>query len=231
MNLVCQSQQIHDVAVIRCNGRIVVGEEVRSLLSEIDKFLLETKRFVLQLAEVAYIDSGGLGAIVRLLGTLRASRGDLKLCELSPFLRQVFEATNLKGVFQTYGTEAEAVAAFSKRANAASHATPGLQRKVICIDGSGDLLAYLGALLKRCGYEVYTAKLLSDAATLVRSTHPSLAICGPTAQSSAPAFEKFRQADPKMQILLLPSDFDAAEAGQAGSELMERIRVLLNTQQ
>jgi anti-anti-sigma factor len=231
MNLVCHSQRIQDVVVVRCSGRIVVGEEVRSLMSEVDKFLLERKKFVLQLADVAYVDSGGLGAMVRLLGTLRAARGDLKLCELSPFLQQVFEATNLKGVFHTYGSEAEAIAAFSKPANASIDVTASSRQKVICIDGSGDLLAYLSALLKRSGYEVYTTKYLSDAATLVTCTHPNLAICGPTTQASATAFAKFREANPKLKIFLLPSDFHAAEAGQAGSELTGQIQALFNTPQ
>lgn len=231
MNLVCHSQRIHGVVVVRCSGRIVAGEEVRALLSAVDKFLLETKKFVLQLADVAYVDSGGLGAMVRLLGTLRAARGDLKLCELSSFLQQVFEATNLIGVFHTYGSEAEAIAAFSKHANAPIAAPASLRQKVICIDGSGDLLAFLSALLKRSGYEVYTTKYLSDATTLVNCTHPNLAICGPTTQASTMAFEKFREANPKLRILLLPSDFHGTEAGQAGSKLTEQIQAIFNTQQ
>ena len=230
MKLVCRSQMIGDVAVIRCEGRIVAGEEAQSLRAQAEESLLETKKFVLQLAGVTYVDSGGLGAIVRLLGTLRAARGDLKLCGLSPFLQQVFEATNLKELFHTYSTESEAMAAFSQRPQASSQASRAARPKVICVDSSSDLLAYLSALLKQCSYEVYTAKYLSDAATLARSTHPRLAICGPTTQASAPAFEKFRQADPQMQILLLPPDFHAAEASQAGSDLVGRIEALLIAQ-
>jgi anti-sigma B factor antagonist len=228
MKLLCQSQKIGDVVVIRCEGRIVVGEEVRALQLEVEKFRLETKKFVLQLEAVAYIDSGGLGAVVRLLGTLRAARGDLKLCQLSPFLLQVFEATNLKSIFHTYGTEAGAVAAFSQRRSDPLQHPPTSRPKVICIDSSSDLLAYLSALLKRCDYEVYTAKFLMDAATLVKTMRPSLAICGPTTQASTAAFEKFRHADPEMQIFLLPSDFHATDAGQAGLDLVAQVRSLLN---
>ena len=231
MKLICQSQKTGDVVVIRCSGRIVAGEEVRSLQSETEKFLLETKKFVLQLAEVAYVDSGGLGAIVRLLGTLRAARGDLKLCQLSPFLQEVFESTNLKGLFPSYGTEAEAIAAFSQRPPAPALGTVATQKKVICIDSSGDLLAYLSAFLKRRNFEVYTAKFLSDATTIVKSTRPCLAICGSTTQASSAAFEKFRQADPRMQVLLLPPDFHAAEASRAGMDLLERIQSLLSTRE
>jgi hypothetical protein len=143
-------------------------------------------------------------------------------------LLQVLAATNLIGVFHICGTESQAIAAFSGRPPSASQTAPALRPRVICVDSSSDLLAYLGAILKRCNYEVYTAKLLSDAATLVRSTRPRLAICGPTTQESALAFEKFRQAHPGMQILILPPDFHASEAGQTGSELVERIGALLS---
>ena len=228
MKLVCKSQKIGDVVVVRCEGRIVVGEEAQSLRLEIEKSLLETKKFVLQMTSVDFLDSGGLGALVRLMGTLRAAGGDLKLCQLSPFVRQVFEATNLKAVFHTYEAENEAIAAFSRRAPLTAQPSPSSRPIVICVDSSSDLLAYLGAILKRCNYEVYTAKLLSDAATLVRSTRPHLAICGPTTQESALAFEKFRQAHPAMQILILPADFHASEAGQSRAELVQQIGALLN---
>jgi len=227
MKLACKSQYIGDVVVVRCEGRIVAGEEVQFLRQEIEKSLLETKKFVLHLGGVAYIDSGGLGAMVRLLGTLRAERGDLKLCELSPFLMHVFEATDLKEMFHTYQTEQEAIEAFSRRTQESVQVSRSSRPKVICVDSSSDLLAYLSAILKRCDYQVYTTKHLSDATTMVKSTHPRLAICGPATQESVHAFEKFRQADPAMQILILPADFQASEAGQAGSDLVERIGALL----
>jgi anti-sigma B factor antagonist len=148
MKLTCRSQKIGEVVVIRCEGRIVAGEEVHSLRLEIDKFQLETKKFILQLTDVAYIDSGGLGAIVRLLATLRSARGDLKLCQLSPIVQQTLQSTNLKGLFHTYGTEREAIAAFSGRHPSVASAAAASSSKLICIDSSSDLLAYLSALLK-----------------------------------------------------------------------------------
>ncbi len=96
MKLICKSHQVGDVVVIRCVGRIVAGEESLPLRLEIEKSLLETKRFVLHLAGVAYIDSGGLGALVRPLGTLRSARGDLKLWQPSPLLTQIFTSHQSK---------------------------------------------------------------------------------------------------------------------------------------
>ena len=100
MQLTVQSQTVGDVVIIRCKGRIVSGDEVRHLQQEVEKLTPLTKNVVLQLAEVTYLDSGGLGSLVRLYGVLRAARGDLKLCELSPFVVQVLEATNLLKVLR-----------------------------------------------------------------------------------------------------------------------------------
>src|ERR1700733_12637934 len=102
MQLSLQSQTVGDVVVIGCHGRIVSGDESRALQAEIDKLTALTKNVVLQLSDVTYVDSGGLGALVRILGVLRAARGDLKVCQLSPFVEQVLQATNLLKVFQPF---------------------------------------------------------------------------------------------------------------------------------
>src|ERR1700693_5170238 len=113
MQLTLQNQKIGDVAAIRCRGRVVAGPEISSLQLEIETLTRMTKKVVLHLEEVGFIDSAGLGALVRLFGVLRANGGDLKLCQLSPFLLQVLQVTNLLGIFPTYASESEAVQAFS----------------------------------------------------------------------------------------------------------------------
>lgn len=230
MQLNLQSQFRGDVVVIRCNGRITARDEARALLLEVEKHTLETKNFVLQLEDVSFLDSGGLGTLVRLAGTLRATHGDLKLCQLSPFLKNVFEATRLSGVFRIYESEKEAIEAFSQRQehpHASSHPS---KRKVLCVESSSDLLAYLSALLKRSGYDVFTTKNLGDATTFVNATKPALVICGPSAQTSGPLFERFRVSHPNLELLLLPLDFHATEASEASLNLLDRIQALFPPQ-
>jgi anti-anti-sigma factor len=225
-----QSQFRSDVVVIRCSGRITATDEARALLLEVEKHTLETKNFVLQLKDVSFLDSGGLGTLVRLVGTLRAARGDLKLCQLSPFLKKVFEATKLSGVFRVYESEKEAIDAFSQRQQHPQASLHPSKRKVLCVESSGDLLAYLSALLKRSGYDVFTTKNLADATTFVNATKPALVICGPSAQTNAPVFEKFRLGHPNLELLLLPLDFQATEACEASLNLLTRIEALFNPQ-
>lgn len=224
--LVLVSQHVGNVAVVRCRGRIVGGEEILSLQRELEKLTQETKNIVLHLEEVSYLDSAGLGGIVRCLGMLRAARGDLKLCQVSPFVLKVLQATNLHTVFDAHGSEKEAMRAFSAKAPSPATEPQASGTKILCVDASSDLLAYLNALLHRSGFEIFTTRILSDAVTLVKATRPDVVILGPAIQADKRAIEMLRQVDSKMQLLLLPADFSTSEASQAGLELVERVRSL-----
>ena len=231
MELSLQNQKIGDVVVIRCHGRIVVGAEITALQLELEKLTLLTKKVVLQMGEVSFIDSVGLGALVRQFGVLQAKGGDLKLCQVSPFLLQVLQVTNLLRIFHIYPSEAEAIQAFSKCPQFHEETFGDSRTRIVCIDSSHDLLAYLSALLKRSDYEVITTRNPSDALLFVRVARPRLLICGPGMQTNESAMRGFTEINKKVQLLLLPSDFSTAEAGQAGIDLIDRIQVLLSGQE
>jgi anti-sigma B factor antagonist len=228
MQLTLQSQNVgHDVVIIRCSGRIVSGEESRLLQREVEGLMRETKNIVLKLAEVNYVDSGGLGALVRLRGVLRAAKGDLKLCQLSPFVTQVLQATNLLSVFHPYGSEKEAAEAFFQQPQLTKEDFRPAGNRIVCLDTSRDLLAYVKVLLTRSGYQVFTTQYPSDALTLAMGAQSSVVICGPGMRANEAAIAKFRQSAPKVQILHLPPDFSTSEADRAGPELVNRVRSLL----
>jgi anti-sigma B factor antagonist len=231
MELSLQNQKFDDVVVVRCQGRIVVGAEITSLQQELEKLTVLTKKVVLHVGEVTFIDSVGLGALVRQFGTLRAKGGDLKLCQVSPFLLQVLQVTNLLRVFPMHASEAEAIQAFAKGKQFQEETFESSKTRIVCIDPSHDLLAYLSALLKRTGYEAITTRNPSDALLFIRVTRPQVLICGPGMQANEPAMKGFAEAKPKVQILHLPSDFSTGEAGKAGMDLVSRIRQLLSVQQ
>ena len=225
MQLTVQSQLVGSAALVRCRGRLTLGEEAAALQQEVERLRIETSNIVLQVSEVTFIDSAGVGTLVRLLGVLRANHGGLKLCGLSSQMHHVLEATNLLGVFEPYATEKEALDAFAGRPKPAVGTPASTGERIVCFDSSCDLLAYLNALLKRSGFEVQTSRYLADAMTLVRVTQPKVVICGPGVPS---AMEKFRQIDAKLHVVPLPNDFSASEASQAGLELVQQIRLILN---
>jgi len=237
MRLTLRSQLIKEVAVVRCQGRIVLGPEVDALEAEVEKHtripgtdILLVKGLVLHLAEADYIDSSGLGALVRLLSVMRAAGSDVKLCELSPPLVRVLEITNLSSVLHTYASEQEAIEAFSATSATAPEQSAPAKTRILCVDTSTASLSYLKALLSGAGYDVITTRSVTHAVTLVTASKPRIVICGPAvlAQTSGEAALKLRHGS--AQLLLLPSDFSTAEAGQAGVDVVNQVQAMLAEQ-
>ena len=227
MQLTLHKEHIGDCALIRCQGRIVVGEEIRALQLLVEPLSRQTKKVILHLAEVSFIDSAGVGTIVRLFGILRAHGSDLILCELSPFVKRVLEITKLLGVLPVYALEQEAIRCAPGIAQASKGGSAPAKIGIVCADSSHDVLAYLSAVLERSGYDVLTTRHPSDALTLVKVTKPKLLICGPGIQTNPVAIDKLRGGAAGVRFLLLPPDFSAAEAGEAGTNLVDQVRSLI----
>jgi len=228
MHLVLESRTTKEVVVVKCRGRIVTsGEEARFLQSEVARLTELTKNMVLDFAEVTYLDSGGLGALVRMLGVLRAARGDLKLCQVPPFVVRILEVTHLSSVFQPYASEQDAIEAFSTRPPSAHETFEASRNRIVCLDSSLDLLAYLRVLLQRSGYDVFTTQYPSDAMTFVMGATASIVICGPGMRTNQSAIERFRQSTPNVRLLHLPEDFSVSEADRSGPDLVNQVRSLL----
>jgi anti-anti-sigma factor len=229
MRLTLHSELMEHVVVVRCQGCIVAGAEVDALEAELEKHTEYRKKVVLHLAEVDFIDSSGLGALLRALGVLRAAGGSLKLCQVSPFVLQVLQVTKVLSILPTHASETEAIEAFYERP---PHEAMDFSRtRIVCIDTSRDLLAYLRALLTNSGFDVHTASNLADGKSLVSAMRPQMVICGSgmlELPAAAAVLEQLRQKL-NVQMLHLPSDFSTAEAGQAGIDLVNRIRSLLRT--
>jgi anti-sigma B factor antagonist len=87
-----------DTAVVKCHGRLVAGttEEFYQALKDL---LPQTKVVIVDLAELIYVDSSGLGALVRLSVSARRLGCEFKLLHLGKQLRNVLKLTNLLSVF------------------------------------------------------------------------------------------------------------------------------------
>ncbi len=191
----------------------------------INELLRDRSDIALHLGEVGFIDSSGLGMLVRLLTSTRRAGGDLKLCQLPEIVHKVLKMTSLITLFDTFESEEDAILAFYRRQAApARTAQSGLT--VLCVDQSADVLAYLRELLVRAGYNVLTNSNLRDALILLRATRPGLTILGPNLKASPATEEAFRSASAASPLLELGEEFSTLEAGQAATGLMEKIRAL-----
>jgi anti-sigma B factor antagonist len=175
MKLQLKPRWVGDVLCLHCAGRIVAGPEVDVLHETIREGLEEQPNVVLQMAGVQFIDSSGLGTIVRLMSASRTAGGDLKICQLPEMIRKVLAMTNLHKVFEIYETEDDAILAAlqGKRSSAVSQPNHS-QPAVLCVDPSPDVLAYLAELLKKEGLRPITADNLMDAQVLMKARTPML---------------------------------------------------------
>jgi anti-sigma B factor antagonist len=115
MALSVQTQISGDVFILRCNGRIVYGDESAVLRERVASMLDGTPKFIVNLKGVDYVDSEGLGMLVGLLVSARNRGGELKLASPRKRVRDLLRRTNLDGVFSVYENNDEAVAAFGKQ--------------------------------------------------------------------------------------------------------------------
>ena len=104
------------ILVVDCKGRIVFGEESSLLRDTVKKAVSENNRIVLNLGEVNYIDSGGLGTLVALRTSAQNAGGTIKLANLTKRVGDLLQVTKLLTVFDVYNSEAEAIESFRKAA-------------------------------------------------------------------------------------------------------------------
>ena len=116
MALRVETEVSGDVFILRCNGRIVYGDECAILRERVVNMLAGTPKIIVNLKGVDYVDSEGLGMLVGLLVSARNRSGELKLASPLKRVRDLLQRTNLDGVFSVYENNDEALAAFRKHA-------------------------------------------------------------------------------------------------------------------
>lgn len=109
-----------DIAVVRCRGRIVFGQEADELRGLILSLLKESNRIVLNLAWVVHVDSSGLGILVASFISARHRGAEIKFAALSPRTRRLFTITKMDRLFEVYDSPEEAVKSFLPHPEAAA---------------------------------------------------------------------------------------------------------------
>lgn len=114
MALKMTNREVDGVAVVALEGRIVLGEESNALRERVKSLLASNKKkIVLNMDNVTYIDSSGLGALVAAHHSVRSQEGALKLSNLGSKFQEVLQVTRLLTVFEVFDTETAAIRSFS----------------------------------------------------------------------------------------------------------------------
>ena len=105
---------VDGVTVLDLKGKMTLGEGDELLKDKINSLLANSrKKLVLNLEGVPYIDSAGLGEIVRTYTTVSRQGGSLKLVNLTKRITDLLSITKLLTIFDTYDSEADAVRSFT----------------------------------------------------------------------------------------------------------------------
>jgi anti-sigma B factor antagonist len=113
MTVQMTGREVDGVFVVKLEGRIVLGEESHSLREKLKTVLAEgKKKIVLNMADIKYIDSSGLGALVAAHYSAKTQNASMRLCNLGGKFYEVLQITKLLTVFDVYDSEAAAVKSF-----------------------------------------------------------------------------------------------------------------------
>ena len=114
MSVKLNTRQVGDVSVVDVAGRITLGEGSSALRDTLrDMVTKDRKKILLNLGEVSYIDSSGIGELVSGFTSVTNNGGQLKLLNLNKRVRDLLQITKLYTVFDVHEDEAAAIRSFA----------------------------------------------------------------------------------------------------------------------
>ena len=222
MQLRLESRPVGDVLVIQCHGRIVVGQEVFTLHSYVGDSFIKYADVVLQLDQVEFVDSSGVGAMVRLMQAARSKGGDLKLSSVPPKIRKTLELTKLLSQFETYDSVEEAITAAYLGSRYSRGKMGDARPRMLCVYDSSDVCTFLREVLCSAGYNALTAATVDDARVLLKATKAKLVVLSSRLQSvhGKPTRKALEEIDPAVSLLVLDENFATQDPGEAAEKLV-----------
>ena len=118
MALDATTSKMDGVIVVYLSGAIIFGEESASLRILVKDLLNKSSQIVLDLGDVTYIDSGGLGTLVALYASARKIGGDIRLARVGHRASEVLQITKLVTLFEVFDKTENAIASFKRTAAA-----------------------------------------------------------------------------------------------------------------
>lgn len=229
MPLTLQSRHIGPITLVACTGRIVEGSESQVLHQHLSDLLPHQPHIILDLERVDFVDSSGLGLLVRFLSRTHQARGGLKLCAVPPRVAEVLRVTRLSTSFDVHASADEAVVAFCQGSKSEG-ASDRWRTDVLCVEQSADVLAFVREVLKQAGFGVVTSNNLPDALILLNAMRPKVVVVGADlrAARNTRTAERFNRLADARVVVPLPPDFSSRDAGAAGQHVIDQVRAAID---
>lgn len=229
MQLRLESRPVGEVVVFQCHGRIVAGNEVFTLHSQVGSAIDKQGDAVLELSNVEFIDSSGLGALMRLMQGARAKGGDVKLCGVTPKTRKVLEMTHLLQQFEVYEAIEEAITAAYLGSRYSRGKSGDARPRLLCVYASTDVCAFLREILCHAGFNALTTTAIEDAQILLKATQAKIAVVSGKIQylRGKPLRQALQEIVPDIQFVTLDESFGSQDPGEAAEKLLNEINKLV----
>jgi anti-sigma B factor antagonist len=228
MRLRLESRAVGDVLIVPCQGRIVAGNEVLTLHAYVGDSFAKYADIVLQLDQVEFIDSSGLGALMRLVEAARSKGGDLKLSGVPPNIRKTLEMTHLLAQFEVYDSVEEAITSAYLGSRYSRAKTGDARPRVLCVYESSDVCTFLREVLCSAGYNALTTATIDDAKILLRATKAKLVLISSRMQSlyGKPTRQALEEIDPAVSLVILDENLATQDPGEAAEKLLSGLASL-----
>jgi len=229
MQLRLESRPVGEVYVIQCHGRIVAGNEVFTLHSQVGDAIEKYGDVVLLLDTVEFIDSSGLGALMRLMQAARAKGGDVKLSSIPPKIRKVLELTHLLPQFEVYDSIEEAITAAYLGSKYSRGKAGDARPKMLCVYASTDVCAFLREILCTAGFNALTTTSVDDAQILLKATKAKLVVVSSRIQAirGKPLRQALQEIVPDVKFVTLEDSFGSQDPGEAAEKLLNDVNAVV----
>ena len=220
-----RSRPVGEVQVVQCHGRIVAGNEVLHLHAQVGDFLSRHGDVVLQLDHVDFIDSSGLGALVRLVQTARSKKGDLKLSGVPAPIHKTLKMTHLLQQFEVYDSVEEAITAAYLGSRYSCGKAGDTRPRILCVYDSNDVRAFLREILCAAGFNALTVANVDDAKILLKATKAKQVLVSSTLQTvhGRPTKKALEEIDPQISLIVLDETFATQDPGEAAEKLLSML--------
>jgi anti-anti-sigma factor len=227
MLLTLNSRLVGDVYIIRCTGRVILGEEVKALEAALEVGEREFTRFVVDLSEVTRLDSIALGLLVRYAERMNKRGGGVRLATPPSFVENLLNMTKLSGLLPSYPTEEEAILSFPNQ-RPAQEAQEKSGPRVLVFDESADLCVFVRTVLSRHGFDVRSTCSFRDAKILLTADGVEYILVGPSTPqlSSETVLRSLAALAPGATALRLDADFKIRDAEEATDALLQMFGVI-----
>ncbi len=229
MQLRLESRPVGEVVVFQCHGRVVNGNEVFTLHSQVGSAIEKHGDVVLEFAGVEFIDSSGLGALMRLVQAARAKGGDVKLCGITEKTRKVLEMTHMLQQFEVYDCIEEAITAAYLGSRYSRGKTGDSRPRMLCLYASTDVCAFLREILCNAGFNALTTTAVEDAQILLKATQAKIVVLSNKIQylRGRPIHQALQEIIPDVRFITLDDNFGSQDPGEAAEKLLNHVNKLV----